>query len=100
MRVIAFVDDSKAGSKLLDIPIITTQQCYHNHKTANLTVAIGDNSVRERVSYEYKSALPNAKFPSLIHNSAVIGINTEVGEGTVVMPQVNIGPNCKVGNFL
>ena len=43
--------------------------------------------------------MPYAKFPPLIHNSAVIGINTEVGDWTVVMPQVNIGPNCKVAVF-
>ena len=99
MSVIAFVDDSKAGTKLLGIPIITSQQCIDEHPTANLTIAIGDNFVRERVSNEYKAVMPNAKFSSLIHNSAVVGINTEVGEGTVVMPQVNVGPNCKVGNF-
>ena len=43
--------------------------------------------------------MPNAKFPPLIHNSAVIGIKTEVVNGAVVIPQVNVGPNCKVGVF-
>ena len=99
MNVIAFVDDNKAGVGLLGIPVITTQQCINEHTAANLTIAIGENSVRERVSNEYKSAMPKAKFPPLIHNSAVVGIKTEVGDGTVVMPQVNIGPNCKVGVF-
>jgi len=99
MNVIAFVDDNKAGVNLLDIPVITTQQCINESRTENLAIAIGDNALRERVSNEYKSAMPDAKFPPLIHNSAVIGINTEVEDGTVVMPQVNIGPNCKVGVF-
>ena len=99
MSVIAFVDDDKAGTNLLDIPVISTQRCINEHRTANLTIAIGDNAVRERVSNEYKSVMPNAKFPALIHNSTVIGINTKVGDGTVVMPQVNIGPNCTVRQF-
>lgn len=99
MNVIAFVDDNKVGTNLLNIPVISSQQCINEHPTANLGVAIGDNAVRERVSNEYKTIMPNARFPALIHSSAVVGINTEVGEGTVVMPQVNIGPNCKVGEF-
>ena len=99
MNVIAFVDDDKAGANLLDIPVIAIQQCINEHTNENLAIAIGDNAVRERVSNEYRSAMPNAKFPPVIHNSAVIGINTKVGDGTVVMPHVNIGPNCKVGVF-
>lgn len=99
MSVIAFVDDNKAGSNLLNIPVITTQQCINKYGAANLAIAIGDNAMRERISNEYKSVMPSAKFPPLIHNTAVVGINSEVGDGTVVMPQVNIGPNCKVGVF-
>ena len=99
MSVIAFVDDNKAGSEMLGIPIITKQHCIEQHETANLAIAIGDNNVRERVSYEYKSALPSASFPSIIHHSAVVGVNSKVGNGTVVMPLVNIGPNSSVGDF-
>ena len=60
MNVIAFVDDNKAGANLLDIPVITTQHCINEHRTANLAIAIGDNAVCELVSNEYKSAMPNA----------------------------------------
>lgn len=99
MNIIAFVDDNKAGNHLLGIPVITRKHCVEDHKTANLAIAIGDNTVRERVSNEYKFELPLANFPSIIHHSAVIGINSKVGDGTVVMPLVNIGPNSSVGNF-
>lgn len=99
MSVIAFVDDNKAGNDLLGIPIIAMEQCFEENETANLAIAIGDNTVRERVSNECKSKLPLAHFPSIIHPSAVIGINSKVGYGTVVMPLVNVGPNSSVGNF-
>ena len=99
MDVAAFVDDNKVGTNLLNIPVISSNQCINEYITANLAIAIGDNAVRERVSNEYKSAMPNARFPALIHSSAVVGVNTEIGDGTVVMPQVNIGPNCKVKEF-
>ena len=99
MKVAAFVDDDKVGTNLLNVPVISSKQCISEHSTTNLAIAIGDNAARERVSNEYKSAMPNARFPSLIHSSAVVGINTEIGDGTVVMPQVNIGPNCIVKEF-
>ncbi|MDA9032453.1 NeuD/PglB/VioB family sugar acetyltransferase [Amylibacter sp.] len=99
MSVVAFVDDFKAGNDLLGIPVITKKQCVEENKIANLAIAIGDNTVRERVSNEYKSELPLAKFPSIIHHSAVIGINSKIGDGTVVMPLVNVGANCSVSDF-
>ena len=99
MSVVAYVDDNKAGGKVLDIPVITKQQCIDTYKTANFAIAIGDNLVRERVYNEYKLELPNCKFPPLIHQSAVIGINSKVGDGAVIMPQTNVGPNSEVGVF-
>lgn len=99
MSVMAFVDDNKAGNDLLGIPVITQKQCIEEHKTANLAIAIGDNAVRERVSNEYKSELPLAYFPSIIHHSAIIGMNSKIGDGTVIMPLVNVGPNSFVDTF-
>ena len=99
INIIAFVDDKKAGSEMLGIPIITKQNCIKEYKLVNLAIAIGDNNLREHVSYEYKSALPLARFPSLIHHSAVVGINSKIGDGTVIMPLVNVGPNSSVSDF-
>lgn len=99
MNVIAFVDDNKAGSKLLDIPIITKHRSFKEYQQSNYAIAIGDNFTRECVSLEYKSIIPSANFPSIIHPSAVIGIGTELGEGNIIMPLVNVGPSSKVGNF-
>lgn len=99
MSIVAFVDDDKSESKLLGVPIITKQQCIDAHPSANFAIAIGDNSVRERVCNDYKSELPNSKFPSLIHPTAVVGLHSEIGSGTVIMPQAHVGPNSIVGDF-
>ena len=56
----------KAGSKILDIPVITKQQYIDTYKIANIATAIGDNLVRERVYNEYKFELPNCKFPPYV----------------------------------
>lgn len=99
MDVVAFVHDDKVGSNLLGIPVISSSQCCNEFNSANISIAIGDNALRERVSNEYRSAMPNARFPTLIHSSAVVGLNAEIGVGTVVMPQVSIGPNCSIKEF-
>ena len=97
--VIAYVDDNKKGKSIFDIPILSTEVCYNSYKNHNYFVAIGSNAVREKIVNELKMTLPNAKFPSLIHQSSVIGVGSKLDEGTVVMPQVNIGPNSNVGSF-
>ena len=98
-NVISYVDDTKSGEMLLDIPVISTKQCYSLFPKHNFCIAIGDNEIRHRVANEYKNKLSDAKFPSLIHNSSVIGIATKISDGTVIMPQTNIGPNSSIGNF-
>lgn len=95
--VISYVDDNKAGTQLLGIPVITSEKCLHLYSSHNLCIAVGDNAVRERVYKEYKSKFASARFPSLIHKSSVVGVGTHIDEGTVVMPLSNIGPNSQVG---
>lgn len=94
-----FVDDNKKGGELLGAPIINMEKCVRDYADANYVIAIGDNSTRKKVSMDIKRKFPNAKFPALIHQSADIGIYSEVGEGTVIMPQAVIGPNSIVGHF-
>lgn len=95
--VIAYVDDNKVGMNLMGVPIISQQQCIELYPNQDFVIAIGDNSVRERVYLEYQSTLPRARFPSLVHQSSIVGFAAKVGDGTVVMPLVNIGPNSAVG---
>jgi sugar O-acyltransferase (sialic acid O-acetyltransferase NeuD family) len=99
MRVAAYVDDSKSGTKVLGIPVITKQLCIDTHFDKNFVIAIGDNSARELIYKEFKSELPNSKFPALIHQSAVVGINSRIGNGAIIMPQANVGPNSIIGEF-
>ena len=99
MSVLAYVDDSKAGGKVMEIPVISKQQCLQDFPTHNYAIAIGDNAVREKVLSEYKKDCPQAKFPALIHKSSALGMASSIGDGTIIMPLVNIGPNSIVGSF-
>jgi sugar O-acyltransferase (sialic acid O-acetyltransferase NeuD family) len=97
MDVMAYIDDQKAGHKLLGSPIITKEQFLERFSNLNIAVAIGDNYTRQKVYNEYKRSAPECNFPALIHKSAVIGVNTKIGMGTVIMPLSNVGPHSKVG---
>ena len=98
-NVVSYVDDKKAGTEILGIPVTSTDKCYKLFPTGNFCIAIGDNSVRERVANQYQTNLPKAKFPCLIHKSSIVGLNSDISEGSIIMPQTNIGPNSCVGKF-
>ncbi|MBB5324276.1 sugar O-acyltransferase (sialic acid O-acetyltransferase NeuD family) [Anoxybacillus tepidamans] len=60
-------------------------------------VAIGDNWVRRKVVEKVIYIIPNFKFISLIHPSAVIGDRVKIGDGTVVMGGVVINSDTVIG---
>jgi len=98
-KVLAFVDDKNAGTNLLNIPIINSNETIKKYSDQNFFIAIGNNATRKLVSKEYKSKLPQANFPSIIHKSSVIGIDCVIGEGTILMAFSHIGPDSKIGKF-
>lgn len=95
-KVISFIDDNKSGKFINSIPIITLQEFALNPNSDSIIVAIGDNYIRQQVFTECKKTFPNFIFPSLIHKMSVISSNVIVGEGTLIMPFANIGPNTKI----
>ena len=62
-------------------------------------VAIGDNSVREKVVTNIREICPHVPFVSTIHPTASIGKDVTVGCGTVIMAGAVINPCCSVGDF-
>jgi sugar O-acyltransferase (sialic acid O-acetyltransferase NeuD family) len=62
-------------------------------------VAIGDNSVRQRVAGELAARLPDARFPALVHRSASVSPYAALGPGTVVMQNASVGAAARVGAF-
>lgn len=98
-KILAFVDDKNAGVNLLGIPIINSNDATEKYSDENFFIAIGNNAARKSVSKKYKSKLPHANFPSLIHKSSVIGFDCEIEEGTILMAFSHVGPESKIGKF-
>lgn len=63
-------------------------------KNKKLIVAIGDGLVRENVVNSIKDI---CQFETLVHYSAFVSRFSELGEGTVVMPQVCVNAEVKIG---
>lgn len=55
-------------------------------------IAIGNNYARKEIAEKYK-----LNYYTAIHPSAIIGINVEIGKGTVVMANAVINPSTKIG---
>ena len=93
---INFIDDNEEGS-CMGFPIIgdfSLLNTYGNDK-ADFVIAVGDNIIRKKIAEQY-----NLNWIILIHPSAQIGLNIQIGLGTVVMAGAiinscaNIGKHC------
>ena len=88
------VDDNSKG-EVLSCPIISTVSEALKGEKCDFFVAIGNNLVREEI---FTSFINKGFNPvSLIHPSAIISENVEVGRGTIIMAGAVINPCVKIG---
>ena len=86
------VDDNPPESFPHHLPIYKpTPELLRNKK---MIIAIGDNRIREKIYLQIKDL---CKFETMQHNSAYVSRFAEIGEGTVIMPQVCINAEVKIG---
>ena len=92
------VGESTLGYSIMgkeeDIPTLMTQ-----HEIQGGLVAVGDNFARKRVAERVQSLAPDFRFVTATHPSAVIGRDTEIGMGTVIMAGALVNPSCRIGAF-
>jgi len=92
-KVLGFYDDN---------PLVHNQVYYEltvlgpssSISNGSGVIAIGENLVRKNISFR----LPSVKWKTIIHPSAIISADVEIGEGTVIMAGVIIQPGVKIGN--
>ncbi len=95
--VVGYLDDSFDGerefygSKIIgtvDSYLPYVQDCY-------FVIAIGNNSVRDKISHKL-----NCKWYTGIHPSAVISDSASIDEGTVIMPNAVVNADAKIGKHV
>ena len=60
-------------------------------------IAIGNNSLRERLSKDIDNSSLNLKWTSIISKNAIINVNVNIKEGTFIAPGVIINNSTTIG---
>ncbi|WP_104802583.1 acetyltransferase [Blautia marasmi] len=90
---INFVDDNATG-RCIEFSIIGTTDNLEalNDCSTDFVIAIGNNSIRRKISESHA-----VNWIKLIHPSAQVGCGAMVREGTVVMAGAVINPDARIG---
>lgn len=95
-KSILFLDDDESIKECLGFKVKgRIADAYKYKDVAQFVVAIGDNDIREEVQEKLESE--GIELVSLIHPSAVIGTDVEIGAGSVIMAGVVINSSTRIG---
>lgn len=93
---ITFLDDDETIQTSTGLEVIgKTADAFTYKEEADFFVAIGSNATREKI--QEKLIAEGLNIVNLIHPSAVIGTEVEIGIGTVVMAGVVINSTSRIG---
>ncbi|HAQ39741.1 MAG TPA: acetyltransferase [Clostridiales bacterium] len=93
---IVFLDDDDSVKKSMGIKVIgKTAAAFMYKDKADFFVAIGNNVTRKKIQDELMDE--GLRVEILIHPSAIIGTDVEIGEGTAVMAGAIINSSSTIG---
>jgi sugar O-acyltransferase (sialic acid O-acetyltransferase NeuD family) len=96
-KVLAFIDEAKAGQDMLNVPIITRLGEIPLPADCAFFVAIGDNSLRQSIVEKTRREMPGHDVAILVHSSSYVSPLASLAPGTIVMSNAFVGPNCTIG---
>ena len=90
---ICYIDDHATGD-VMGFPIIGTSADIErlNDGSTDFIIGIGNNAIRKTVAEKY-----NVNWVSIVHPSAQIAFNAEIGKGTVIMANAVVNVCATVG---
>lgn len=96
-QYIAFLDDNETINSSMGIEVIgNSNQVTDYINDFDIFVGIGNNITRQKIHHKLLNY--GATIPILVHPSAIIGEQVEIGEGTAIMAGVVINCCTKIGN--
>ncbi len=100
-KVIAFAQEADfiTRSLIMDLPVLPFEELLSHYEkdTFSIILAIGYsrmNQLREKI---YSKCLALGYHVASYISTRAIVYQSEVGDGTVILPGTLIGPNCKIG---
>ena len=84
-----FEEEAIVKGPLSLLPLLLTE-------SVKVIISIGSNLIRKKIVE--RLSISNEQYATVIHKSAIISENAQIGYGTVVMPGAIINADAKVGN--
>lgn len=92
-EIVGFLDDNDSLKEICGFPVLgSTKNIYEYKENCEFVIAIGNNEIREKIA-----TMHDVKWATLVHPTAIIGMQVLIGEGTVIMANAVINPCASVG---
>lgn len=91
-----FLDDGDVADPLLPGPVVGRIATYVPRRGDVFLCAIGDPAARQRTTQRLVEV--GARFATLVHPTAVVGRNVELGAGVILCPRVILTCDIRVGD--
>jgi sugar O-acyltransferase (sialic acid O-acetyltransferase NeuD family) len=97
-ELIGFLDDDRSiwGSQILGYPVIGPISAWLEGKPDAVAIAVGENGSRKQVFEQL--LVSGARLISVIHPSAVLGTDVNLGSGVVIMAKVVVNSGSLIGD--
>ena len=89
---IVFLDDDDSRKSNGIYPVVGCTADASNIN-GDLFVAIGNAEIRKTIMERYRYR----RFPKLVHPNAIVAVDSQVGDGTVIMAGAVINPGTRIG---
>ena len=102
-ELLGFLNDNmKVGDELNGYPVLGTiddAKRFNSEDCYFVFALITTKKAHERIQKLHGLGIPDEKFASFRHPTAVVPRNVKLGYGVVLMPGVIISPNAVIGKF-
>jgi sugar O-acyltransferase (sialic acid O-acetyltransferase NeuD family) len=92
------------GSEIYGYPVLGRQEDLRElskrHAVNSGFITFGYNWSRQALAEIVQANFPDFKFVNLIHPSASIGMDAELGSGILMLAHSSVNPGCKIADFV
>lgn len=103
-NIIGFIDSFKpANEEIYGYRVIgnldSLQEILHSHNIEGIHIGVGDNYTRQMAYEKISKIAPDLEYISVVHPSAIVADDVVIPRGTVIMADVTVNANAKIGEF-